>query len=75
MRKRKKEIAVKGKNGFLMAIIDKIYGVKSYIFPPKPSIELINYNAETPVMSDRQIRNVAIQICKAAFAAAKYRGY
>lgn len=75
MRKRKKEIAVKGKTGFFSSVVNWIKTVKDIIFPPKIRFYIKGGNTISPAMSVRQIRKVSVQICKAAVMDAKYRSY
>ncbi len=75
MRKRKKEISVKVSKGVLGKIFKAVSSVKSFIFPPKMIFYIKEGNAVSPAMSRRQIKNVAMQICRTAVTAAKGRGY
>ena len=75
MRKRKKEIAVKRNCGVFSVFYNVFYSVKVFIFPLKSEQCIGDSIIVKPAMNRRQIRNVALKICKTAFETVKYRGY
>ena len=75
MRKRKKEIVLKGKRGILALLCSFINSVKCFIFPLDHAVYTSGGREITTAMTRRQIKFVASQLCKSAVEAAKLRGY